>query len=337
MYRIAERYLLKSLTAVLLCFMMTVFAFPGFSMQISEDDFTFVVSQDESGDFVSIQEAIDASRSFPPERIRIFLKEGVYYEKVKVHSWNTGISLIGENKETTVITFDDYFDKIDRGRNSTFHTYTLLVEGNDFLAENITVENSAGPVGQAIALHVEADRSVFKNCRFLGNQDTIYAAGEGSRQYFKNCYIEGTTDFIFGGATAVFDNCIIHSKSNSYITAASTPEQIQYGFVIKNSRLTSDPEVDSVYLGRPWRDFAQTVFLDTHFGSHILPEGWHNWNRTEAEQTVYYAEYSNTGPGYQPEKRVPWSHQLSGAEAEKYTINQIFNGWNPDDIIFNHP
>lgn len=300
-----------------------------FAVQMPEEEFTYVVAQDGSGDFVSIQEAIDASKSFPPERVSIFLKEGVYNEKVKVHSWNTKLSLIGENKETTLITYDDYFDKIDRGRNSTFHTYTLLVEGNDFIAENITVENSAGPVGQAVALHVEADRSIFKNCRFLGNQDTIYAAGEGSRQYFEECYIEGTTDFIFGGATAVFENCIIHSKRNSYITAASTPEEIEYGFVIKDSRLTSKPGVDKVYLGRPWRDFARTVFLNTEMGSHIMQEGWHNWNRPEAEETVFFAEFGNSGRGYLPGRRASWAKQLSTAEAESYTLDQIFSGWNP--------
>lgn len=329
MNRTAGRYLLKSLSAAVVCFLAAALAVPCFSMQISEDEFTYVVAQDGSGDFVSIQEAIDASKSFPPERVRIFLKKGIYKEKVKVHSWNTRLSLIGENRDSTIITYDDYFDKIDRGRNSTFHTYTLLVEGNDFIAENITVENSAGPVGQAVALHVEADRSVFKNCKFLGNQDTIYAAGEGSRQYFEDCYIEGTTDFIFGEATAVFENCTIHSKSNSYITAASTPDGIEYGFVFKNSRLTSGTEVDQVYLGRPWRDFARTVFINTDMGNHIMPEGWHNWNRAEAEETVFYAEYSNSGPGYQPDKRVSWATQLSNAEAKSYTLDEIFMGWNP--------
>lgn len=312
--------------------MMSACTLPSFSMQISEDEFTYVVAQDSSGDYVSIQEAIDASKSFPLERVRILLKKGIYNEKVKVHSWNTRLSLIGENIDSTIIRFDDYFNKIDRGRNSTFHTYTLLVEGNDFIAENITVENSAGPAGQAVALHVEADRSVFKNCKFLGNQDTIYAAGEGSRQYFEDCYIEGTTDFIFGGATAVFENCTIHSKSNSYITAASTPEDVDYGFVIKNSRLTSGPEVDKVYLGRPWRDFARTVFINTDMGNHIRPEGWHNWDRAEAEETIFYAEYSNSGPGFKPGERVSWAKQLSTIEAESYSLDQIFKDWNPKTV-----
>jgi len=175
----------------------------------------YVVAKDGSGDYTSIQAAIDGAKSFPPERITIFIENGVYDEKVKVHAWNPKITLIGESREKTVLTHDDHFDKIDRGRNSTFFTYTLLVQANDFHARNLPVRNTAGPVGQALALRVEGDRAVFENCRFLGHQDTVYAAGEGSRQYFKDCYIEGTTDFIFGPGTAVFEDCRIHSKADS--------------------------------------------------------------------------------------------------------------------------
>ena len=293
----------------------------------------FVVAKDESGDFTSIQEAVDASKSFPYERITIYIKNGVYKEKVKVHSWNTRMSFIGESKDSTIITWDDYFDKIDRGRNSTFHTYTLLVEANDFHAENLTVQNSAGEVGQAVDLHIDADRVSFENCRLLGNQDTLYLAGEGKRQYFKNCYIEGTTDFIFGGATALFEDSQIHSKANSYITAASTPKGQEYGFVIRNSSLTADEQVDEVYLGRPWRNFAKTVFLNTEMGDHILPAGWHNWNKPEAESTVFYAEYENSGPGFKPSQRAEWSHQLNADQAKKYSKEKIFRGWAPHEGV----
>lgn len=293
--------------------------------------YEYTVAKDGAGDFTSIQEAVDASKSFPPERITIHIKNGVYKEKVKVHAWNTKMSFIGESKDSTIITWDDYFDKIDRGRNSTFHTYTLLVEGNDFHGENLTIENSAGEVGQAVALHNEADRVSFKNCQLLGNQDTVYLAGEGNRQYFDNCYVEGTTDFIFGGATALFENCLIHSKKNSYITAASTYQGQEYGFVFNNCKLTADKKVDEVYLGRPWRNYAKTVFLNTKMDSHILPQGWDNWNKHEAESTVFYAEYNNTGPGYAPEHRVDWSHQLSHEQAELYNKNRILKNWNPTE------
>lgn len=302
-------------------------AIPGFVQAQIQTEYT--VAKDGSGDFTSIQAAVDASKAFPPERITIYIKNGVYNEKVKVHSWNTKMSFIGEHKDSTIISWDDYFDKIDRGRNSTFYTYTVLVQGNDFHAENLTIENSAGEVGQAVALHVEADRVSFENCRLLGNQDTVYLAGEGSRQYFSNCYIEGTTDFIFGEATAVFENCTIHSKKNSYITAASTPKKVEYGFVFKGCTLTAAQGVNEVYLGRPWRDYAKTVFLNTRMGAHILPAGWHNWNKPDAEQRVFYAEFNNSGAGYKPNERVEWSHQLNKKEVQQYRVPIIFDGWNP--------
>ncbi len=287
--------------------------------------YDYVVAKDGSGDYASIQAAIDGAKSFPPERITIFVKNGVYREKVTVHAWNPRITLIGESKEKTIITHDDHFDKIDRGRNSTFFTYTLMVQGNDFRARNLTVKNSAGPVGQALALRVEGDRVVFENCRFLGHQDTIYVAGEGHRQYFKDCYIEGTTDFIFGQATAVFEDCRIHSTDDSYITAASTPESEPFGLVFLDCRLTAAPEVEQVYLGRPWRKHARTVFIRTEMGAHIRSEGWDNWAKPEAKKTTFYAEYANTGPGADRSGRVDWSHELTEAEAERYTKMNIFS------------
>ncbi|MCB9283857.1 MAG: pectin esterase [Lewinellaceae bacterium] len=276
------------------------------------------VAKDGSGDFTSIQDAIDDAKGFPDVRITIFIKKGVYEEKVKVHAWNNHITLKGESAENTIIRWADYFDRMDRGRNSTFHTATLLVQGDDFRAENLTIENAAGPVGQALAVSVEADRCVFINCRMLGNQDTLYADGANARQYYKNCYIEGTTDFIFGGATALFEDCTIYSKSDSYITAASTPEGRSFGFVFLHCRLTAADGVGSVYLGRPWRSFAKTVFIECELGSHIRPEGWHNWDSKEKEQSAFYAEYGNSGPGSATPGRVEWSHQLSKKEAKKY-------------------
>ena len=294
--------------------------------QARASGYDYVVAQDGSGDYTTIQAAIDGAKSFPYDRITIFVKDGVYEEKVKVHAWNPKISLIGESAEGTVITHGDHFDAIDRGRNSTFFTYTLLVQANDFIARNLTVENTAGPVGQAVALHVEGDRAVFENCRLLGHQDTVFASGEGSRQYFKNCYIEGTTDFIFGGATAVFEDCHIHAReSGSYITAASTPEGVPFGFVFIDCRLTAAPGVEQVYLGRPWRNYARTVFIGTEMGPHVHPAGWHDWSKPEAEATTFYAEYGNTGPGADRAERVDWSHALTPKEAARYTIEHIFS------------
>ncbi len=289
-----------------------------------------IVSLDGKGDFVSVQEAIRSCKAFPDHRITIFIKPGIYHEKVEVFSQNTKISLIGEDAATTIIQYDDYSGK---GSLTTFSSYSVKISGDDFYAENITFENSAGPVGQAVAMHIEADRCVFRNCRFIGNQDTIYTGKESNRQYFTGCYIEGTTDFIFGPATAVFENCIIHSKKNSYITAASTSEGKVFGYVFIKCDLTCEKGTDKVYLGRPWRSFAKTVFLNCTLGNHIVPEGWHNWSKRDAELTTYYAEYKSVGPGAKVEKRVTWSHQLTRAQARAYTVTNILAGqdeWNPN-------
>lgn len=281
------------------------------------------VAQDGSGDYTTIQAGIDACKAYPDQRVTVYIKNGIYHEKVLVPACSSNLSIIGESAEKTILTFDDYFSKINRGRNSTFYTYTLKVEADDFYAENLTIENSSGPVGQGVALHVQGDRCVFKNCRILGHQDTLYTEGETSRLYFSNCFIEGTTDFIFGAATALFENCVINSKVNSFITAASTPKDNPFGYVFKNCKLTADVGVDQVYLGRPWREYAKTVFLHCEMGAHILPEGWGVWSNSSNLQTTYYAEYGNTGPGADVSKRVGWSHQLSEDEALNYTDENI--------------
>lgn len=311
------------LTGFLFLFVFTVFM-AGAQTGIQ---YKIVVAKDGSGDFTTIQAAIDATKAFPDKRITIFIKNGIYREKVWVPSWNNKLSLIGEDVEKTIITWDDYFDKINRGRNSTFFTWTLLVEADDFYAENLTIENSAGPVGQAVALHVEGNRCAFKNCRLLGNQDTVYLTGENSNQFFKNCTIEGTTDFIFGSATVVFQDCKIESKADSYITAASTTEGKPFGFVFIDCRFVAEYNVKKVYLGRPWRNYAKTVILKSYLGEHIRPEGWNNWNKPQAESTAFYAEYGNSGRGAKLQNRVDWSHALTQEKAKKYTAENILGDW----------
>lgn len=289
--------------------------------------YKIVVARDGSGDFTGIQDAIDATKAFPPKRITIFIKNGIYREKVRVPSWNNTMSLIGEDVEKTCIVWDDYFKKINRGRNSTFFTYTMKVEANDFYAENLTIENSAGQVGQAVAIHVEGNRCRFKNCRFLGNQDTAYLDGENSHQLFNNCIITGTTDFIFGSATVVFKECTIISKKDSYITAASTTRGKEFGFVFINCKLQAAKQVSRVFLGRPWRPYAKTVFIICEFGKHICPEGWQKWSNTENSATTFYAEYQNYGTGANTGKRVEWAHFLTPEEAQKYTLENILGAW----------
>jgi pectinesterase len=281
------------------------------------------VAKDGSGDYMTLQEAIYDTKAFPDRRITIYVKKGTYKEKVNIPAFNTHLSIIGEDPEKTIITWDDHFKKIDKGRNSTFYTYTMKVDANDFYAENLTIRNTAGDVGQAVALHLTGDRVVFRNCRILGHQDTFYGAGESSRQYFSQCYFEGTTDFIFGDATVLFEDCEIRSLANSYITAASTPAWKDFGFVFLDCRLTAGDAVKKVFLGRPWRDYARVAFLNCYMANHIHPKGWANWEDTDRDQTAEFSEYGNTGPGSNQSSRVGWMHQLTDEQAQQYKIETI--------------
>ena len=299
------------------------------TVQAQQKQDTIVVARDGTGEYRTIQEAVEAVRAFMDYTVTIYIKDGLYKEKLVIPSWVKNVQLVGESAEGTIITYDDHAN-IDK--MGTFRTYTVKVEGNDITFKNLTIENNAAPLGQAVALHTEGDRLMFIHCRLLGNQDTIYTGREGTRLLFTDCYIEGTTDFIFGPATALFERCTIHSKRNSYITAASTPENVEFGYVFKNCKLTAAPGVTKVYLGRPWRPYASTTFLNCEFGSHIRPEGWDNWRNKENEKTARYAEFGNTGEGAAPAGRVKWAKQLTSKEALRYTIENIFtdsSNWYP--------
>lgn len=299
------------------------------------------VAKDGSGNYQTIQEAINAVRAYSPGPVSIFIKNGVYEEKVVVPSWVTNLSIKGESRDQTIISYNDYSGKlmakgddtiINKTKFSTFSSYTMWVQGNDVQIENLTIRNTAGRVGQAVALHVDGDRFVIRNCNLLGNQDTLLTAGDSSRQYYVDCLIEGTTDFIFGPATAVFRNCTIRSLTNSYITAASTPKWKPFGYVFFDCHLVANEEAQKVFLGRPWRAYARTVFIRCDMGKHIRPEGWDNWRNAENEKTAFYAEFESRGEGAASDKRVPWSRQLSKKEAKKYTLKKIFAGttqWTP--------
>ena len=292
---------------------------------------TIVVSRDGTGNFRTLQEAIESARAFMDYTVTIYVKNGVYKEKVIVPSWVENIDIIGEDRDKTIITYDDHANINKMG---TFRTYTVKVEGSDITFKNLTIENNAAQLGQAVALHTEGDRLKFINCRILGNQDTIYTGAKFTRLYFKDCYIDGTTDFIFGPSTALFEDCIIHSKRNSYVTAASTPKEAKYGYVFKHCKLTAEPGVDKVYLGRPWRPYAYTLFIECELGKHIVLAGWHNWGKQSNEETARYMEYKNTGEGPNASERVAWSKQLTKKEAETVTVDAIFrtqSDWNPID------
>ena len=292
---------------------------------------TLVVSRDGTGDFRTLQQAVESARAFMDYTVTIYVKNGVYKEKVIVPSWVENIDIIGEDRDKTIITYDDHANINKMG---TFRTYTVKVEGSDITFKNLTIENNAAQLGQAVALHTEGDRLKFINCRILGNQDTIYTGAKFTRLYFKDCYIDGTTDFIFGPSTALFEDCIIHSKRNSYVTAASTPKEAKYGYVFKHCKLTAEPGVDKVYLGRPWRPYAYTLFIECELGKHIVLAGWHNWGKQSNEETARYMEYKNTGEGANASERVAWSKQLTKKEAEAVTVDAIFrtqSDWDPID------
>jgi pectinesterase len=314
------------LTALLLAFI----ALPAAAQQKSYRD-SIVVARDGSGDYRTIQEAVESVRAFMDYTVNIYIKPGTYKEKLVVPSWVRNVQFIGEDAATTIITYDDHANINKMG---TFRTYTVKVEGTGITFSNLTIENNAAQLGQAVALHTEGDKLKFINCRFLGNQDTIYTGKDHTRIYFGDCYIEGTTDFIFGPSTALFERCTIHSKRDSYVTAASTPADVEYGYVFKNCKLTAAPGVTKVYLGRPWRPYAATVFMNCELGSHILAAGWHNWKNPDNEKTARYAEYQNTGEGAATAGRVAWSRQLTAKEAKQYTLENLFKDfsqWNPFD------
>ncbi|UOQ68628.1 pectinesterase family protein [Hymenobacter volaticus] len=293
--------------------------------------YDFVVAQDGSGTYRTVQEAFNAVPDFRKKVTTIFIKKGVYKEKLILAGSKNLVRIIGEDPTKTVLTYDDYNQKknIFGEDKGTSGSSSIYIYGGDFSAENITFQNSSGPVGQAVAVWVAGDKARFKNCRFLGFQDTLYTYGYGSRQYYQDCYIEGTVDFIFGSSTAWFEHCTIFCKQNGYVTAASTPDSTRYGYVFNRCTITGDAPANSFYLGRPWRPYAKTVFLNCELGPQINPAGWDHWGKDSNKQTAYYAEYSNKGKGAQPKQRVPWSHQLTEQEAKQYTPDVVLRHWNP--------
>ena len=293
--------------------------------------YVFTVAKDGTGDYFFIQDAIDAMRVYPLASITLYIKNGVYNEKISLPANNTDVSFIGQSADSTIIIFKDYAGK---GNHTTFTSYTAKISGNRFRAEHISFVNAAGAVGQALALYVDADKAVFKDCKFLGNQDTIFLGGENANQLFQDCYIEGTTDFIFGPATAVFQHCTIRCKSNSFITAASTTAGKKFGFVFLNCIVKADSSVNKLYLGRPWRANAKTAFLYSTLPAVIAPEGWDNWGNTANEQTAYFAEYKNNGDGSNAKQRATWTKNISEQQAKTYTLAKIFSA-TPQDNWFN--
>ncbi len=287
---------------------------------------TLFVARDGTGEFRNVAEAVEVCRAFMEYHKVIFVKKGTYKEKLVIPQWLTNIEICGEDRDQTIITWDDhaniFLPEIGKGMG-TFRTYTLKIQGSRITLKNITIENNSARLGQAVALHTEGDRLTFVNCRFLGHQDTIYTGNAKCRHYFRDCYIEGTTDFIFGPSTAWFENCDIFCKADSYITAASTPQDVPYGYIFNNCHITAAEGVGKVYLGRPWRDYGYTLFMNCDLPAQIRAEGWHQW-RPEAVKTARYMEYNNRGEGADTTQRVAWSHQLTKKEAQQITLERVF-------------
>ena len=296
---------------------------------------TLFVARDGTGEFRNVSDAVEVCRAFMDYHKVIYVKKGTYKEKVIIPSWLDNIEIVGEDVESTIITFDDHANIRLAGTEQgmgTFRTYTMKIEGNGIVLKNITIENNSARLGQAVALHTEGDRLQFIGCRFLGHQDTVYTGKAGTRLYFLNCYIEGTTDFIFGPSTAWFEGCTIKSKANTYDTAASTPKDVEYGYVFNRCRLIADEGVEKVYLGRPWRPYAHTLFMNCELGKHIVPAGWHNWGNADNEKTARYMEYNNSGDGADKGQRTSWSRQLTAKEAKAITLERVFSissTWKP--------
>jgi len=296
---------------------------------------TVVVAAD-GGDFKTVQEAVNAAPTDKTTRFVIRIKPGTYKEKLTVPREKGPITFLGEDAATTILTFSDHAKTLgaDGKEIGTSRSASILIQADDFIAENITFENSAGPVGQAVAVNVWSDRGIFRKCRFLGWQDTLLV--NRNRQYFEDCYIDGSTDFIFGASAAWFERCHLHIRRSGYITAASTPQEQPFGYVFSHCKITGEPDAKT-FLGRPWRPYGSVIYLNTEMQDVIRPEGWDNWRNAENEKTARYAEYGSSGPGANPDKRVPWSRQLTDVEAAAITLQKALGGWNPGAAVAPEP
>ena len=324
--------------------------------------YDIVVAQDGTGDYRTVQEAINAAPDYEHGYVTtIFIKEGVYYGMVSIPHSKFRLKIVGAGADKTIITYDKYARRPWPGTDremGTSGSATMYIHSSYVTLEDLTVENSSGEgkdIGQAVALFTDGDFIFVHRCRLIGNQDTLYTYGRYGkfggvkRNYYLDCYIEGTTDFIFGPSICLFENCTIHSKKNSYVTAASTFDGQKYGYVFRKCTLTADPGVTKCYLGRPWGAYAKTVFLDCELGSHILAEGWHDWEKPgkpDTKKNSYYAEYDCHGPGAVGKVstakairagRVKWSRQLTDRQAEEYSFEKVMyqpadgTAWNPYD------
>lgn len=313
--------------SMLLFFTAFVYGSAGDSLYLKlKDKIDIVVAQDGSGDFISVQSAINSIPGGNLSEKVIFVRKGIYYEKILVPEGKEHITLFGEDVDSTILTYNDYSGKVVNGITlGTSTSYSFAADADDFTACNLSFVNSSGDVGQAVALRTNGDRQSFFHCRLIGYQDTYYTWGSG-RNYLEDCVIEGAIDYIFGRSTTVFDSCQIHSlREKSYITAASTEQDVKFGYVFFNCRLTAASGKTGIFLGRPWKAYAQTVYYNCEEGGFIDPQGWSIWSGNTNHETCYYAEYMCYGAGADTSSRATWSSQLSDEEATAYTKENIFS------------
>ena len=301
------------------------------SAQVYAQQKKIIVAKDGSGHYTTVQEAINAVPDSSNTVTVIFIKKGIYKEKLRLPEAKMNVHMIGEELNNSILTFDDYAQRKDStGKEiGTSGSSSFFIFGNNFTAEYITFENAAGPVGQAVAVRITADKARFFHCRFLGFQDTLYTHGNESRQYYFDCYIEGTVDFIFGSSTALFDSCVIYGKRGGYFTAASTPQQKNFGYVFRNCKFTGNAATGSFYLGRPWRPYAKVLIINSELSAIVNRVGWDNWGNPTNEATVFYAEYNNSGAGANTAARVSWAKTVTAEEANKLNTVTILSGWDP--------
>lgn len=305
---------MKRLVGILLvfCYWTTLAAEP-----------VYLVDCNGGGDFTTVQACFDALPSKPDTWRTVRIRPGVYREKVTLDVYKDKVRIVGE--DDVLIVWNDYSGKVVDGYEmTTYDSYTMSIQADDVLLRGVTVCNDAGRVGQAVALETRGDRIRIDRCRLVGDQDTFFTKGYVSRVFVTDCHIEGTTDFIFGPSIVVFDRCHIHCKADSFITAASTTERNQYGYVFFDCRVTAADGVTKVYLGRPWKSTARTVWIRCELPAAIRPEGWRDWHDASRKGDTYYAEWHCTGPGADCRGRVGWSRTLTDTEAVAYTIPRIF-------------
>lgn len=324
-----SKKIVKKLFTATLALLLCIQVMPTTSMTVNAATKTITVAKDGSGNYKKVQDAVNSISKNNSQRVIIYIKNGTYKEKIRVKQ--NMVAFKGQSKDKVIITYNDHVD-VNKDKAYNDETPTVILTGNNFYAENLTFQNTSGQIERANAIKINADRAAFFNCKILGGQDTLYLYNsKGGRAYFDRSLIEGDVDFIYGAMIAVFNKCEIKSNDKGYVTAASTPQNQAYGYMFDGCKFTGNVKAGSVYLGRPWRDYASVLVKNSSLGAHISPLGWNNWGKPEREKTVRYMEYNNSGVGANTSKRVRWCKILNSSSVASYTADNYlkgFDNWN---------